>query len=398
MAWLSLSAFAILQDITVTDIQDQTYRTGDLAFERDGKKLILAFQDSQGANRRISADEIVEIALRPFQTRPEGGLRAVFTNGDVLHGSPLRSTENGLELQTLLGPMEVEFYDLRRVENARYVRESRQPRRREVGRDWIVLLKDDMTEHEEPGTLMELGPAGISYRTDGGPYSYPIENFVAVWLDDPPADRLPKEPSGLYAIVTLTDQSILRGEIAQVERGEMKLTTWFRRSMSIPLGKISSIHFRNGRVVYLSDLPCKAEENADYIQTDPPGEPILTGFEYKRDASVMKTPLRMRGTEYKKGIGVHSRSVLEFQLGGQYSRFLAVIGLDDTAQGGGDVIFEVQVDGRVGLPATRMRGADEPLPISVDVQGAQVLRLIVDFGEDGNTLDRANWAAARLVK
>ena len=44
-----------------------------------------------------------------------------------------------------------------------------------------------------------------------------------------------------------------------------------------------------------------------------------------------------------------------------------------------------------------VRGGQPPLPISVDVSGAQRLALIVGFADRGDQLDYANWLNARLI-
>ena len=48
--------------------------------------------------------------------------------------------------------------------------------------------------------------------------------------------------------------------------------------------------------------------------------------------------------------------------------------------------------------STIVRGGDVPLPVSVDVSGAQGLTLTVDYADRGDELDHADWLEARLVK
>jgi hypothetical protein len=75
-------------------------------------------------------------------------------------------------------------------------------------------------------------------------------------------------------------------------------------------------------VVYLSDLT--------------PVETPINGYgPYERDRANGDQgagdgpPLRLRGTTYAKGLGVHARSVLVYNLGGFCDRFRAVVGIDD---------------------------------------------------------------------
>jgi hypothetical protein len=118
----------------------------------------------------------------------------------------------------------------------------------------------------------------------------------------------------------------------------------------------------------------------------------------------------MGGTTRRKGLGVHSYSLLEFDLAAEFSRFRATLGLDDSArpeeaqpQGGdeGSVVFRVKLDGKV-LFEKGMTWRDPPTPVDLSVEKGRLLALEVDYGppEGGFNLvrDRANWAEARVVK
>ena len=117
----------------------------------------------------------------------------------------------------------------------------------------------------------------------------------------------------------------------------------------------------------------------------------------------------MAGRIYRKGLGVHSYSLLEYELAPDDARFQATIGLDDSARPFSNavaasdvatVVFRVKVDGNK-LFEKEMSWKDAPVPIEVSIKGDR-LSLEVDFGgvegSTNSTLDRANWADARLVK
>jgi hypothetical protein len=103
-----------------------------------------------------------------------------------------------------------------------------------------------------------------------------------------------------------------------------------------------------------------------------------------------------------KGIGMHSASRLTYRLERKYQRFEAAIAVDDSADGRGSVTFGVYVlRGGAWQDAYRsgiVRGGDVPLPISVDLDGAEGLTLTVDYADRGDEMDRADWLDARLVE
>jgi hypothetical protein len=105
--------------------------------------------------------------------------------------------------------------------------------------------------------------------------------------------------------------------------------------------------------------------------------------------------LTLNGTRYRRGLGVHAASRLTYDLDGRYDRFSSWVGLDDQSSSG-SVRFEVWVDGeRVYLSPTK-RASSASSFVSVDVDGAQTIELVVTDAGDGTTGDLADWAEARL--
>jgi beta-galactosidase len=107
-------------------------------------------------------------------------------------------------------------------------------------------------------------------------------------------------------------------------------------------------------------------------------------------------PLTIGGTTYATGLGAHAVSVVEVYLGGRCRSFTAQVGVDDETSNAGSVAFEVLADGASRYTSPRLTGTDPALPVTVDVTGAQVLRLRVNDGADGNAWDHADWADAYL--
>ena len=157
----------------------------------------------------------------------------------------------------------------------------------------------------------------------------------------------------------------------------------------LPLAAIERIAFASDRVLFLSTV-----EPSKTIETPVVGK----SFPYRKDRSVGGGPITLGGRVYRRGLGVHSRSVLEYALGGQYRSFAAVIGLDDAARGKGSVTFRVIADGKAILERS-MKGKDEPRVISLPLDEIDILRLEVDYGEDKLDIgDQADWADARVTR
>ncbi|MBN1419539.1 MAG: NPCBM/NEW2 domain-containing protein, partial [Planctomycetes bacterium] len=113
--------------------------------------------------------------------------------------------------------------------------------------------------------------------------------------------------------------------------------------------------------------------------------------------SVDGNPIRLKGVEYRHGIGTHARSEFGIDLKGAAVRFLAMAGVDDERTRMGSITFEVLVDGKRVFESGVLRGGDEPKLVSVDLKGAKRLVLIVGDGDDGIDHDHADWAGALLI-
>jgi alpha-galactosidase len=112
--------------------------------------------------------------------------------------------------------------------------------------------------------------------------------------------------------------------------------------------------------------------------------------------SVDNHPLQLHGKEFFHGLGTHAESEMRIDLKGAATQFVAMVGVDDEVGKKGTVGFEVWVDGKQVANTGVMRGGHEPKLLSVDLQGAKELLLLVNGAQDGIEYDHADWAGALL--
>lgn len=108
-------------------------------------------------------------------------------------------------------------------------------------------------------------------------------------------------------------------------------------------------------------------------------------------------PMAIGGVRYSRGLGVHAFSDVRYDLGGSYSRFLSDVGLDDETGNGGSVIFQVFGDGVPLYNSGVLSGSDVRRQVDVNIAGVNELQLLVTNAGDGDGLDHADWANARLA-
>ncbi|HTX21138.1 MAG TPA: NPCBM/NEW2 domain-containing protein [Candidatus Aquilonibacter sp.] len=115
------------------------------------------------------------------------------------------------------------------------------------------------------------------------------------------------------------------------------------------------------------------------------------------DESIGGHTITLGGVTYPHGIGVNSRSGVEYNLGGVCSRFQATLGIDDEVGSSGTVIFEVFADGTRIYESGVMTGSTPATSINLDVTGVRRLTLGVDDDNDGTGNDHADWANALVI-
>ncbi|MGW7789574.1 NPCBM/NEW2 domain-containing protein [Streptomyces tricolor] len=108
-------------------------------------------------------------------------------------------------------------------------------------------------------------------------------------------------------------------------------------------------------------------------------------------------PLTIGGTVYAKGLGVHALSDISFYTGKACEKVTADVGVDDEKGSKGTVAFEIWADGTKAAATGVLTNALPAQPLTADVSGAEVVRLVVTDGADGVDSDHADWAEARLV-
>lgn len=157
----------------------------------------------------------------------------------------------------------------------------------------------------------------------------------------------------------------------------------------IPVASIARLEVKNGRLVYLSDLEPAEARQTPYFDGEHP---------YRRDESVTGGMLRLGGRTFSRGLGTQSRTELTYLVRGEYARFKAILGIDDSVGASGSVVFRVYGDDRRLYESPLVRGGDRPIPISLDLTGVLLLRLEVDYGDEGDAADLADWVDASLLR
>lgn len=393
-------ALGLLDDPRVVTAAGETLAVREFSLAREKDELVATLVDASGASRRIAAADIVEIsfgarAAAPARPGPED-VEIRLTTGDVLFGRLGARHEEGVALvNPLWGDPLAKFPQIRAVilaANRAYL-PRRLPEKADEA-DLVFTVAGDRAS----GTLLSVSAQGVVYKSAAfdREVTQALKDVAGLWLIE--TEVAPKEPTSLLAAIQTTDGSSMRGDLQSLRDGVALFKDLYGQERKIARSALSSIHFKNGRVVYLSDLQPKAvDEEAMYLRgVDKSGSDL--SYPFQRDRSARGGKLVLGGVEHRKGLGVRAHCALTYAIDGGFKRFQAVVGLDASAQQLGFVVAQVWVDGRK-LADHTFKGAGATETLDIDVAGAKELRLLATWPDKTNgQSDFADWGSARLIR
>jgi hypothetical protein len=251
--------------------------------------------------------------------------------------------------------------------------------------DSVLLLNGDVVTGEIAG----LDEKQLQLESPQGKSAIGRPGIAAVLLN--PALLNGETLKGEGALVSLIDGSRFRAhDLKLVGLERLTLRALFGAELSIPLSAVESLRFLGGAIVYLSDLTPVEYRFEPFLSLDWP---------LRADRNVTGGPLRLRGVEFPKGLGVHSRSTVTYRLDGKFRRFHAMIGIDDDTAGAGSATFEVLLDGKTVYRSGILTGTSPAADIErLDISGGRLMSLRVDYATQGDIQDHANWCEAVLIR
>jgi hypothetical protein len=236
------------------------------------------------------------------------------------------------------------------------------------------------------GVLEGTDSDKLRFTYQGRTRTLPLNQAEGLILAARPESPRPDE---LRPTFSLPGGIVVSGRWKDLDTRDWKIETPWGQELNLPAGDIQSVRFGGGKMTYLSDLtPSKVEETAFFGHR----------LSWRRNVNLLGEPLKMNGATYDRGIAVHSRCILTYDLSGRYATFEALVGFDDAAKGKGRVDCRVFADGKQLYFNPDLQAAGLPVKLKLPVVGVEQLRLLVDFGRNQDTGDRVIWANARLYR
>ncbi len=242
------------------------------------------------------------------------------------------------------------------------------------------------------GRLVSIQGAKVVFRVDDNQITIDRNRVAAVVINSSPAKQ--PDANSVRTWVGLADGSRVLAPSIATDGKQLTLTLGPDAMITVPTEAVVALQPLGGRAVYLSDLKPAGYRHVPFLQ-------LL--WNYQSDRNVLGGPLRANGRLYLKGIGMHSAARITYELDGKYELFAADLAIDDETRSRGSVECRVFLDDGSGdwqlkYESPVIRGGQKPVPLTIDVQSAKQISLLVDFADRGDEQDHLNWLNARLIK
>jgi NPCBM/NEW2 domain len=138
------------------------------------------------------------------------------------------------------------------------------------------------------------------------------------------------------------------------------------------MAHIAKFDFAAGAMRYLSAMnPIKVDlSSPDGFQPEV----------YRRDRSLDNKDIRIEGKAYPRGLALHSKTVLTYDLAGQYKIFQALAGVDDCVEGENVVTLTIETDlsAKPLFKEVFEKGKTRPKMLNLAVLNVKQLRITVE--------------------
>ena len=349
----------------------------------------LTLRTESGAERRWPIEEVVRITVMAPEKLPRSGEDVVtLVTGDRLSGRCVDSPADTLTIESSeFGRLAIPLDTVEQIVTARAAFPAYQPsvqwfQRGSAGReDRVLLTNGDVLR----GFVTSFTGEKLVIDTDGGDAPVPLRLVVAVRM----AAVAPPDLSRPHAIVTFASGDRCTFTEIQWTAGNVEGRGFFGETVRFEADWVTRLEVVGGRWEWLSDY-----EPVSFVHT-----PMLSlDLPLREDRSVLGGPLAVAGEIYERGIGVHSRTHLLYELKGCFREFVTSFGIDDDSGAWADVAVRIRVDDRTRFEQSNIRRGELYGPVRLDITQAGRIELIVDYGENGDLQDRFNWIEPALIR
>ena len=204
--------------------------------------------------------------------------------------------------------------------------------------------------------------------------------------------KLGEAPPAICKVIDTDGNEYVAQAVARTDKG-YAVTTVSGIKVDLDQSLVSKFDFAAGAVKYLSDLDPSALEESG---SDPE--------HYQRDKTLDKQPIQLfvdpaKGVKetFPKGLTVHAKTMLTYELKGQYKVFRALAGVEANVETPSQVRLTID-DAAAGVNLFKgvLKKGDKPIDLNLNVQNVDKLKITVE--SDGTALDLGNQLTLAMAR
>lgn len=388
--WFSLAVLLLCPVLAAADTLrtlDGKVHTGTLT---DITATDVILQTESGPVKTPMA-QVLFLDLRPAKGLPAGTkyIDVRLLDDTVLHCQDVAFLGKEVELTLLSGAkfklaLSYITWFLRNAQDPGLMAQWEKMTKEKIRTDRVIVQKaGDLIPLE--GLLGAVDPEAktITFTQEGvDPYGAKLDKVAGLifFRPDPPKETP-------ICRVLDTQGNALSATNLLLKKDAIELTTTFGGKVELAADAVSRIDFNMGKLAFLSDMePSRVVEKFALGWNEP----------YRRDANLDGQPIQLQEKSFVKGLSMHAYTELEYELGGKFKEFKAMVGADQ----------------RVGATPSRARVAiyldgalkfnetvtGKSWPLALEVAGVNSLRIVVSSPDIFGRGDHATVGDAQLTK
>jgi len=335
----------------------------------------------------------------------------LFSDGSQLHGTSIARTAKTLTAQTALcGAIEAKvdaIYAVRlQTDNPSYTQQWNTFLKRNSEKDNLVVAKRDGSGLDFlAGIVSNVTSENVEFLLDGETIPVPAERVYGIVFGRPAGSKTQTTTPKFAIQLTSVTGDVLNAKAITLEGDQLMAESAWGQLVSIPLNQLQKIDLSSGRIQFLSEMPALVErfdgidpENSLFAGLIAPEQQKLL-FGPQRNMTIERqSTLRLRGREFTRGLCIHSRSEMQWELEKRFSAMDCVVGVDDEVAFNGSHAVSLKITGDDNVLFEKLIATtDDPVPLRLSLDGISTLTILVDFGDGSSVCDWLDIADARLI-
>ncbi len=253
--------------------------------------------------------------------------------------------------------------------------------------DSAYVTTQDGNIHRVSGEVVGINEESLLFQYQGQQREVKLDRVVGLVLQK---NRVkPESKLELESLMTLIGNTQIPGVVKLDGGNTASITMPWGDQFSIDKDYLKSVKTVNARSVSLVEIQPDSVTQVPFFNQQYP---------YQVNKSLTGQPLKIGTQSFSNGLCVHARTVLVYQLGKNFEKFQATVGLQAVTGKLGNVAVKVIADGKTLFENPEYTTATKLKSLDLDVTGCETLSLVVDFGKDQDVGDRFVWGDPKLIR